>query len=127
MQGIDANHRSIWRPLKVVEEWPLAFCDSTTVKKDDLVASDNIRSKYIGENLFAKYSSDYRWYYMSDQLPDEVTLLKIFDSADGVTKRWHSLLARDGLTMLTFKQKHLTQLSSSAIQSPMLHFARALK
>ncbi|KAL8882646.1 MAG: hypothetical protein Q9198_000394 [Flavoplaca austrocitrina] len=78
---------NIWRPLKPVEEWPLAFCDGRTVKRDDLIASDNIRSKYIGENLFAKYSPDYRWHYISDQKPDEVTLLKIFDSKDGVTKQ----------------------------------------
>ncbi len=46
---------SLWRPLKKVEEWPLAFCDGRTVKEDDLVASDNIRSRYVGENLFARY------------------------------------------------------------------------
>lgn len=46
-----------------------------------------MRSKYVGENLFAKYSPDYKWYYLSDQTPDEVTLLKIFDTGEGVTKR----------------------------------------
>jgi hypothetical protein len=112
----------------MVEEWPLAFCDGKTVKRDDLVASDNIRSKYIGENLFARYSPDYKWHYLSDQAPDEVTLLKIFDSADGVVKRsYPHFLIQAGLTMLTTRQRHPMQLSSSAIQSLMLRFARVSK
>lgn len=31
--------------------------------------------------------------YVSDEVPDEATLLKIFVSADGVTKRWRTVLA----------------------------------
>lgn len=81
---------SIWRPLRRVQDWPLAVCDGQTVKSDDLVASDNIRTKYIGENLFAKYSPDYRWYYLSEQEPDEVLLLKIYDSDSKVIGRKYS-------------------------------------
>ncbi len=76
---------SVWRPLKKVENWPLAFCDRKSVQKGDLIAADFVRRDYAGETYFLKYSPDYKWHYMSDQERDDVVLFKIYDSstADG--------------------------------------------
>jgi hypothetical protein len=67
-------------------DWPLAVCDGRTIKEHDLVASDNIRRNNVGENLFARYSPNYRWHYLSNQEKDEVFLLKIYDSKPDVIK-----------------------------------------
>ncbi|KAI4864625.1 hypothetical protein F4820DRAFT_422926 [Hypoxylon rubiginosum] len=76
---------NVWRPLKKVENWPLAFCDRKSVQKGDLIAADFVRRDYAGETYFLKYSPDYKWHYMSDQERDDVVLFKIYDSsaADG--------------------------------------------
>ena len=78
---------SIWRPLRRVEDWPVAVCDGRTTKESDLVAADNIRRDFVGENMFAKHNPDYRWYYLPDQEKDEVLLIKIHDSSLEVESR----------------------------------------
>jgi hypothetical protein len=60
------------------------MCDARTVQERDLIASDNIRRKYVGETLFAQQSSQYRWHYLSQQDVDEVAILKIFDTSNNV-------------------------------------------
>jgi hypothetical protein len=54
--------------------------DGRSVKDEHLVASDNVRRNFVGENVFAQYSPDFKWYYLADQVPEEVILLKIYDS-----------------------------------------------
>ncbi|KAK0732233.1 hypothetical protein B0H67DRAFT_474030 [Lasiosphaeris hirsuta] len=75
---------NVWRPLSRVRSWPLAVCDSCTVKPEDLVACDIIRRRYVGETYFGKYNQDQKWYYLSDMDEDDVLLLKIYDSKPGV-------------------------------------------
>jgi hypothetical protein len=71
---------SVWKPLTEVENWPLGVCDSSTVEFKDLITSDLVRRKYVGETFYSTYNSKHQWYYLSRQLPDEVTMLKIHDS-----------------------------------------------
>lgn len=78
---------SLWRPLKPVTNWPLALCDTRTVESQDLITTDVIRRKFIGESLYATHSQRHKWYYLSNQVPSEVTLLKIYDSADDIGSR----------------------------------------
>ena len=74
---------SIWRPIiDVVEDRPLALCDARTVGRSDLVEADHVRKHYSGANYYAKPSHNYRWHYLNRQRRDEVTLLKMFDSAN---------------------------------------------
>ncbi len=83
---------SIWRPLQRVEDWPVAVCDGRTTKESDLVAADNIRRDFVGENMFAKHNPDFRWYYLPDQGKEEVLLIKIYDSSPEVESRRKSPL-----------------------------------
>lgn len=74
---------SFWRPIiDVVEDRPLSLCDAQTVGLSDLVEADHVRKHYSGANYYAKPSDNYRWYYLNRQRRDEVTLLKMFDSAN---------------------------------------------
>lgn len=56
------------------------MCDSRTVQLTDLVPSDLVRRRFVGETFYSRFNPAHRWYYRSDQQPHEVTLLKIFDS-----------------------------------------------
>lgn len=71
---------NVWKPLKKVGSWPLAMCDSTSVHQSDLVATDLVRRKHIGESYYGVYSPAHTWHYLSNQQPHEVTMLKIYDS-----------------------------------------------
>lgn len=72
---------SVWRPLRRVGSWPLAVCDARTVRNSDLVSSDLVRRRYVGEAYFATYSERHKWYYLADQDRDEVVMIKIYDSS----------------------------------------------
>ncbi|KAH8591673.1 hypothetical protein B0O99DRAFT_718975 [Bisporella sp. PMI_857] len=72
---------NIWRPLnQPVLNYGLALCDGRTVSDKDKVEADHVRRQYSGSTFYVKYSSEYRWHYLYGQRPDEVTLIKCFDS-----------------------------------------------
>ncbi|KFY85181.1 hypothetical protein V500_08633 [Pseudogymnoascus sp. VKM F-4518 (FW-2643)] len=72
---------NIWRPLiDVIEESPLAFCDSRTVSSADLVAADLVYPHHIGEKYDVLWGEDQRWYYLDKMRSDECVLIKMFDS-----------------------------------------------
>lgn len=74
---------NLWRPLKgPVRDAPLAFADFRTVDKDDLVPSD-IGYPDPEETFTVRYNPAQEWYYIRDQLPEEVWMFKIFDSEQG--------------------------------------------
>ena len=76
---------SIWRPIRgPVRDWPLAVCDGSTVRDENLIETDHVRRQYAGCTLYALPDKDMRWYFMSGQKDDEVLLLKNFDSEPGV-------------------------------------------
>ncbi|KAK1753163.1 methyltransferase CmcJ [Echria macrotheca] len=80
---------NVWRPIgHSVGDWPLALCDGTTVEPGDLLATDHITKSYVGETYNMLYREKYKWYYLSDQAPDEVLLFKMFDSSRQVEARW---------------------------------------
>jgi len=101
-----ANSRvlSFWRPIShPVEDYPLAVCEASSVSQDDLLECDHIRKKYIGSTVFLTHKDGYKWRYLSDHRPDEILVMKMFDSDAGVARRKYSglLLLRTGeeLTM----------------------------
>jgi hypothetical protein len=52
---------------------------------EDLVECDHVRKKFKGANYYSYYNAAHKWYYLGEQRPDEVMLLKMFDS-DGNVK-----------------------------------------
>jgi hypothetical protein len=79
---------SIWRPLKVVKRDPLAMADYRTIRDDDYVRVDVKypklgREKYethLAECFLARHSEGHKWHWIDDQTPEEVLVLRFFDS-----------------------------------------------
>jgi hypothetical protein len=79
---------NLWRPIgSTVESSPLAVCDARSIAPTDLVPSDLIYQDKVGETYAFVYNPDHHWYYFPLMTPEEVLLLKIYDSAgDGVAR-----------------------------------------
>jgi hypothetical protein len=51
-----------WRPLNsVLEDRPLALCDSSTVAPDDLIPSDRILPDRVGEVYYLRQNAEQQW------------------------------------------------------------------
>jgi hypothetical protein len=84
---------NLWRPI-VGPVWdnPLAVCDARSISPEDLVATDIHHfgeddltvPRHSGQIYSVRYNPAHRWFYVSEMRPDEVLLLKCYDSrADG--------------------------------------------
>ena len=72
---------NVWRPIgETVRDAPLALCDATTVAARDLVPADLIYRNRTGEIYYATFNTRHRWLYVPEMRPDEVILLKNYDS-----------------------------------------------
>jgi hypothetical protein len=79
---------NVWRPIKTIYKDPLAVADSTSVPDSDLVPVGLIYPDRRGETYTVKPGSGHKWYFAFGQTPDEVTLIKCFDSKlDGRARR----------------------------------------
>lgn len=78
---------NLWRPLSVVEQLPLALCDARSIAADDLVPTDLVYRDKTGETYSFLANPQHRWYYFPRLRPDEVLLLKIYDSLEDGTAR----------------------------------------
>jgi hypothetical protein len=89
---------SLWRALSPPpQDMPLALCDGRTVRDDEGTHNTKVDVAEIptGDALFAPiegeenmaaatifhYSPHHRWFYFPDMTPDEVILIKFYDSA----------------------------------------------
>lgn len=78
---------NVWRPVAhVARDWPLAVADARSVEPDDLIASDLIFPHRRGETYGVAYNPGQRWFYVPDLRPDEVLLLKCWDSDASVAR-----------------------------------------
>ena len=92
---------NVWRPIHhVITRDPLAVCDARSVLESDLVpvrtllpskGSGTFESLSGGrsfETWSIKANPDHRWYFASGLSPEDVMLIKIFDSKkDGRARR----------------------------------------
>jgi len=76
---------NVWRPIRgPVRRSPLALADASSVRPGDLIATDQVFPDRVGEIYHLAYDPGQRWYYAPLMTPDEVLLIKGFDSqADG--------------------------------------------
>ena len=73
---------NVWRPIAhPVVDVPLAFCDARSFTDDDLIMTDLVYEDRLGEIASVRYRPEHRWYFFSRMTPDEVALIKCFDSA----------------------------------------------
>lgn len=87
---------NVWRPIgEPVESTPLALCDSRSILRSDVVASDLVYRDKVGETYAFKFNRAHRWFYLPRQRSDEVSLIKIYDSDDRVQARFTAHTAFD--------------------------------
>ncbi len=74
---------NVWRPIRgPVLDSPLALCDAQSFTDDDLIFSDLVYPHVRGETSRVEYKPTHRWYYFSEQQPDEALLIRVHDSAN---------------------------------------------
>jgi hypothetical protein len=74
---------NVWRPIRgPVLDSPLALCDVMSFSDDDLIASDLVYQHVHGETSSVEFKPGHRWYYFSEQQPNEVILIRVHDSAN---------------------------------------------
>eukprot|EP00026_Physarum_polycephalum_P011325 Phypoly_transcript_11540.p1 GENE.Phypoly_transcript_11540~~Phypoly_transcript_11540.p1 ORF type:complete len:312 (+),score=40.87 Phypoly_transcript_11540:251-1186(+) len=76
---------NVWRPIKnTVYDYPLAVCEAFSVDVErDLEPTDLVYPPPTptGETYSLRYNKNQVWWYWSEMTPDEVLLLKCYDSA----------------------------------------------
>ncbi|PNP60305.1 hypothetical protein THARTR1_00329 [Trichoderma harzianum] len=79
---------NVWRPIKQVQRDPLAIAEADSVAEEDLVPIGLIYPNRNGETLSVRYNEGHKWFYKSGLTPEEVLLIKCFDSkTDGRARR----------------------------------------
>ena len=74
---------NVWRPIRgPVERSPLALGDASSVRQEDLIATDQIFPDRVGEIYNLAHAPSQRWYYAPRMTEDEVLLIKGWDSLD---------------------------------------------
>ena len=72
---------SVWRPLNVTDDWPLAVCDYSTIdKKNDILLTDSIRRSMVSEVSLLHYNEAHKWYYLKDHGVDDLLVFRNTDS-----------------------------------------------
>ena len=78
---------NVWRPIgNAVAHHPLGVADYRTLPHSALVSSRHIYADREGATFAVKHDEGLKWYYLADQTPDEVTLIKCFDSEESVAR-----------------------------------------
>jgi hypothetical protein len=79
---------NVWRPIKPIARDPLAVADAHSVPESDLVPVALIYPNRRGETYTVKPNRNHKWFYLRGQTPEEVLLIKCFDSkVDGRARR----------------------------------------
>ncbi|KAK0668099.1 hypothetical protein QBC41DRAFT_227074 [Cercophora samala] len=78
---------NVWRPIKTIFRDPLGVIDGHSVPDSDLIGAALIYPDRAGETYAVKPNPSHKWYFKYAQTPEEVTLIKCFDTAEGVARR----------------------------------------
>jgi hypothetical protein len=72
---------NFWKPLKRrVDEKPLAVCDVTSASPDDMLKMKLRYRERTGEIFVMRHSSAHKWWYFPKMTPENVLLLKTYES-----------------------------------------------
>jgi hypothetical protein len=77
---------SVWHPLQgPLVDWPLALCDGSTVDfENDTMAGDIVDKDAVFENTQVHFNPKQKWYYLPDQMPEELLIFKNADSEEEI-------------------------------------------
>ena len=72
---------NVWKPVRgVVKERPLAMCDIKSAPKEDFFKLYLRYRERTGENYVMRHQDAHKWWYFPEITPEQVILLKTYDS-----------------------------------------------
>jgi hypothetical protein len=78
---------NLWRPINhPVYDVPLAVAEAPSVRLEELIPSDLVYQHRVGETYNVAFSPEHRWHYVRQQRPEEVLLIKCYDSRTDVAR-----------------------------------------
>lgn len=79
---------NVWRPITTIHSSPVALCDARSMASASLVPAERRGKGRVGEVYVVRYDPQQRWMYFPAMSPDEVLLIKTFDSREDGRARW---------------------------------------
>jgi len=77
------------KPMETVEQNPFVLCAWPSFADQPYINNYRIYDDRVGETTRFTYRSDHEWYWFPQQQPNEVSMLKCYDSVtDGSVSRW---------------------------------------
>lgn len=78
---------NIWRPIATIRKDPIAVADARSVPDEDLVEADMVENEFPGKQWVVRHNSNHRWHFKYGMTPEDVLLIKCFDSRTDVARR----------------------------------------
>lgn len=80
---------NVWRPIgATVRRSPLALADASSVRPENLIATDQLFPDRRGEIYHVSFDPAQRWFYAPEMRSHEVLLIKGWDSLEGGVARF---------------------------------------
>ena len=77
------------KPMETVEQNPFVLCAWPSFADQPYITNYRIYDDRVGETTRFTYRKDHEWYWIPQQKPTEVSMLKCYDSVtDGSVSRW---------------------------------------
>jgi hypothetical protein len=77
------------KPMQTVEQFPFVLCAWPSFADQAYITNYRIYDDRVGETTRFTYRPDHEWYWFPQQKPNEVSMLKCYDSVtDGSVSRW---------------------------------------
>ncbi|KAI9157998.1 Hydroxylase/desaturase CTB9 [Paramyrothecium foliicola] len=78
---------NVWRPILPILKDPIAVADAGSVPDADLVGAEMTEDNFVGESWVVRHNPGHRWFYKHGMTPQDVLLIKCFDSDKAVARR----------------------------------------
>lgn len=77
------------KPMETVEQNPFVLCAWPSFADQPYINNYRIYDDRVGETTRFTYQPDHEWYWVPQQQPNEISMLKCYDSiTDGSVSRW---------------------------------------
>ena len=77
------------KPMETVEQYPFVLCAWPSFADQPYITNYRIYDDRVGETTRFTYRPGHEWYWLPQQKPNEVSMLKCYDSlTDGSVSRW---------------------------------------
>ena len=77
------------KPMETIQQNPFVLCAWPSFAKQSYITAYRIYDDRVGETTRFTYRPEHEWYWVPQQTPTEVSMLKCYDSVtDGSVSRW---------------------------------------